>query len=161
MEEGAEMMTINQAADYIILRLDEGGEALNNLKLQKLLYYVQAWHLAFYQTNLFPERFQAWIHGPVSRVVYNRFSAYKSLYSEMTYSDIAPGFDPDTIDKKVRLHIDSVLEAYAPFSGSELEDMTHNEEPWIVARQGYKPSDRCEVEIDELLMGAYYRKRLK
>jgi len=40
---------INLVCDYIIQRVLTGGEKLNVLKLQKLLYYVQAWHLAFYK----------------------------------------------------------------------------------------------------------------
>jgi uncharacterized phage-associated protein len=160
MEEGTKMITINDAADYIILKLDAGGEAITNLKLQKLLYYVQAWHIALHEEVAFPGRFQAWIHGPVSRTVYNRFCASKSLYSEITVSDITPGFNPEVIDQRRRFHIDRVLDAYAAFSGSELEEMTHNEEPWRAARQGYRPSERCEVDIDETVMGSCYRQRL-
>lgn len=155
------MVTINQIADYIILKLNFGGETVINIKLQKLLYYVQAWYLAFYNERLFPERFQAWVHGPVSRTIYNRFAPAKSLYSEIYLKDVTPGFELNSLDPKIRQHIESVLEAYTPFSGSELESMTHRETPWIAARSGYSPSERCEVEIDEELMGSYYRQRIK
>ena len=81
-------MNINDVCDYIILQLSEAGEYLNNLKLHKLLYYVQAWHLAFYGERLFDGGFQAWIHGPVNREIYDRFKETKSLYSEVDENDI-------------------------------------------------------------------------
>ena len=42
-------MDLNDVCDYIIVKLDDGGESLNLLKLQKLVFYVQAWHLAFFK----------------------------------------------------------------------------------------------------------------
>ena len=76
------MITINEVCDYIIFRLkSEGKGSLNHLKLQKLLYYVQAWHLAFYgETFSLMENFKAWIHGPVNRTIYNRFKKILSTF---------------------------------------------------------------------------------
>lgn len=155
------MATVNQVCDYIILMCQTGGERLNLLKLQKLLYYVQAWSLAFSGKPLFDGKFQAWVHGPVNREIYDRFAATKTLYSAIDESDMTPDFDPDTISKEDRLHIDNVLEVYAPLSGSDLEAQAHNEEPWIEARKGFRPTQRCEKELDENLMAAYYQKRIK
>jgi uncharacterized phage-associated protein len=155
------MPTINTVCDYIILMCRSGGEHLNLLKLQKLLYYAQAWNLAFFEKPLFDGKFQAWVHGPVNREIYDRFSNAKTLYSEVDVTDITPDFDPEKIPEDVRLHINNVLEVYAPFSGSDLEAQAHDEEPWIIARGDCRPTQRCENELDERLMGEYYRKRLK
>jgi len=155
------MITANNACDYIVTMLDEAGEELNLLKLQKLLYYSQAWHLAFYSKPLFGEKFQAWIHGPVCRPIYNRYSATKSLYSSVSLSDISSPFDLKSIPVAARRHIDCVLEAYAKYTGAQLEDMTHSEDPWKQARKGCRPSERCEVELDEKIMGDFYRARLQ
>jgi len=46
---------------------------LSHLKLQKLLYYIQSWHLVFFDKKLFDDDFQAWVHGPVSRKIYDTF----------------------------------------------------------------------------------------
>lgn len=154
------MATINQVCDYIILMCQEGGERLNLLKLQKLLYYTQAWNLAFSEKPLFDGKFQAWVHGPVNREIYTRFAGLKSLYSAVDETDISAGFSPDQISPEERLHIDNVLEIYAPFSGSDLEAQTHSEEPWIRARGSCKPTERCETELDEAFMGEYYKQRL-
>ena len=58
-------------------------------------------------------------------------------------------------------HLNDVLEAYAQFRGSQLEALTHSEEPWKEARQGYRPSERCEREISETTMQRYYAARLQ
>lgn len=151
------MIDRNDVCDYIIVKVKEAGVGLNHLKLQKLMYYVQAWNLAFRRTALFEGKFQAWVHGPVNREIYDRFAPKKSLYSEIQDCDARLDFDPESLDEGVRLHIDAVLEAYADFSGSQLEEMTHREPPWIEAREGYRPSQRCEVVIDENRMRDYYR----
>lgn len=155
------MATINQACDYTILMCTDGGEKLNLLKLQKLLYYVQAWHLAFYNKPLFDGKFQAWIHGPVNRQIYDRFAETKTLYSEIGREDMTEGFDPEQIPKEERLHIDSVLEVYAPYTGSELEAQAHVEEPWVQARKGFRPTQRSEAVLDEGLMATYYGSRVE
>lgn len=155
------MYTPNQVADYIIFRLtsDEPSQ-LSNLKLQKLLYYTQAWYLAFTGNTLFKGDFQAWVHGPVNREVYNRFKSTKYLYSSIVAQDIEDKHISSTIDEQTALHINSVLESYAGYSDTQLEGMTHAEDPWIAARKGYRDIQRCEVVIDEKLMETYYRKRL-
>jgi uncharacterized phage-associated protein len=154
-------MTINDICNYIIVKVKDAEAGLNNLKLQKLLYYVQAWHLAFYHEPQFAGKFQAWIHGPVNREIYDRFADTKSLYSEITIKDVPADFDLDSLPESERMHIDSVLEAYAPFRGFELEEMTHNEEPWIEARKGCRSTERCETEIKEETMQRFYAGRIK
>lgn len=152
--------TIDRAADYIIARLAEAGGGLTVLKLQKLLYYAQAWHLAFRNAPLFRGGFQAWIHGPVNRDIYDRFKGSKMLYSGISERDVTPSFTADSVPFEDRAHIDSVLEVYAAFSGTELEVMTHQEEPWMTARGGLRDTERCEALIDESLMQRYYSARI-
>ena len=154
------MATIDDVCDYVIVKLTEGRETLNVLKLHKLLYYVQAWSLAFGQGRAFPGWFQAWVHGPVSREVYDRFLARKGMYSWMTMEDVRPGFDPLALPEAERAHIDGVLEVYGGLTGDQLEEMTHREEPWLNARKGLAPAARSERPISEDDMAEYYGKRL-
>lgn len=153
-------MDIFDAIDFIIDRAENSDFSLTNLKLQKLLYYCQAWHLAFYERPQFDEKFQAWIHGPVSRRVFDRFSTNKSLYSTIKKTDIRPTFSMDSIEAHDRTHILTVLESYADFSDTDLEEMTHQEKPWIEARKGYSSNERCEKVISEETMKTYYASRL-
>jgi uncharacterized phage-associated protein len=155
------MHAINQIADFIIFRLtSEDVAGIPNLKLQKLLYYVQAWHLAFYQKPFFDGKFQAWIHGPVNREIYDRFKENKLLYSTVDCDDLLDRNINETIDEKTQEHINNILESYARFSGTELEIMTHREDPWFEARKGFPPMERCENEISEQTMKSYYGNRL-
>jgi len=47
------LITVSKIADYFISVANETGSYLSNLKLQKRLYYAQAWHLALYGISLF------------------------------------------------------------------------------------------------------------
>jgi uncharacterized phage-associated protein len=153
-------MNIHDVCNYIILKTKNAGEGLSLLKLQKLLYYSQAWHLAFYNERLFLGKFQAWVHGPVSREIYDRFSNTKSLYSEVTVNDVPDDFDLNRVPEDKQNHIDDILEVYAKYRGSQLEELTHREEPWVEARKGYRSSERCEKEISENTMRRYYAERI-
>ena len=154
------MTDINDICDFTIFRLVESGVSLNNLKLQKLLYYHQAWSLALRNETLFDGKFEAWVHGPVNRAIFDRFSDSKSLYSVVAKPDIRPEFDESTIETEPKLHVLSVLEAYGDFADTQLEDMTHREEPWIEARNGIPQNQRCETEIREDTMRRFYAKRV-
>ncbi len=153
------MATIDDTCDYIISKTEQDGLSL--LKLQKLLYYCQAWFLAFGKGPLFDGKFQAWVHGPVSRHVYDRFKDSKYLYSSVSTDNINPGFSYDNLKAGEKAHIDAVLGVYASFTGDQLEEMAHREVPWITARGGIPLHERCEREIDENVMEDYYKARLK
>lgn len=152
---------LHAVCDYIIRRVRTAETSLNLLKLQKLMYYVQAWSLAFYGTPLFVGRFQAWVHGPVNRELYDRFAATKYLYSDIEISDCRPDFSDEQLTSDARMHIDSVLDSYAGFTGDQLEQMTHQEKPWVDARKGFQPYERCERLIAEETMQSYYSARLQ
>ncbi|MBK8817324.1 MAG: DUF4065 domain-containing protein [Methylococcaceae bacterium] len=154
------MASVHDVADYIIVKIYEPNNGLSLLKLQKLVYYVQAWHLALAGTTMFEGKFQAWVHGPVNRSLYDRFSATHLMYDPVNLNDVRENFDQNALSEPHRLHIDEVLDAYAQFSGPQLERMTHEEKPWLDARGCLKPSERCESEIDENLMKTYYKELL-
>jgi uncharacterized phage-associated protein len=154
------MASRDEIVNYMVAKLAEGGEYLNVLKLHKLLYYSQSWSLAFDRGRLFDGRFQAWVHGPVNRELFDRFRDTKSMYSAVTLEDIPGDFDPQGLDESDRQLVDAVLEVYGPLTGDQLEEMTHREDPWIAARNGLPPSVRSENELDEGLMAGYYKARL-
>lgn len=152
---------INDVADYIILQAtaEESRSSLTNLKLQKLLYYVQAWSYGINQRPFFSngEQFQAWIHGPVNRTIYNRFEQTKLLYSELTMNDRRQ--DAKDLDDDGKEFVDFILENYMKFTGVQLESMTHKEDPWILARKGLDPTARCETIISPESLIKFYGKR--
>ena len=121
-----------------------GGELLTNLKLQKLLYYQQGFHLAFFGTPLFEESVESWMYGPVVPSVYDEYSKYGSASLPVTTQAIT------LTDDEERL-FNEVFDAYREFSAIGLMNKTHSERPWIEA----VPHDRGTV-ITQDSMKAYF-----
>lgn len=154
------MQSVFNISDYLIFSTKvEGRYNLSVLKHQKLLYYVQAWYLAFYGKELFASDFEAWVHGPVNKDIYDRYKDTKYIFSELELSDI---FSADYINlpDEVKLHIDTILDSYAKYTSAELERMTHEEKPWLEARVGLNEYERGNVVIDPKIMESYYKARL-
>lgn len=121
-----------------------GGELLTNLKLQKLLYYQQGFHLAFFGTPLFEESVESWMYGPVVPSVYDEYSKYGSASLPVTTQAIT------LTDDEERL-FNEVFDAYREFSAIGLMNKTHSERPWIES----VPHDRGTV-ITQDSMKAYF-----
>ncbi|OAV70178.1 putative phage-associated protein [Bacteroidales bacterium Barb6XT] len=103
----------------------EMGDFISNLKLQKMLYYMQGFHLAFFDKPLFKEDIVAWQYGPVVPNVYRAFSAFgTSPLSVPDHTEIIQ------LGKKEENMFRSVTEIYGQFSAVRLMDMTHSEPPW-------------------------------
>jgi uncharacterized phage-associated protein len=131
------------------------GDKINNLKLQKLLYYCQAWYLANYDKPLFGDPIQAWVHGPVVPIVFQayKFSGWSPIHLE--YPACMGG---SHLPGHVKAHLDNVLSAYGGFSGWDLERLTHREDPWRIARAGLPPDASSASVISHESMKSYYRR---
>lgn len=144
------MANAQEVARYIVGFFQEAGDPVTNLKLQKLLYYVQGWHLALRGKPAYPDRLEAWIHGPVQPGVYG---VYKNNKWNPIATDVAaPAFEDD-----FKALIDEVLAVYGTDSGYELERRTHLEPPWIGARNGIPPDQDCSNVIPQESMAAYFK----
>lgn len=134
-------------AKYI---LTKNGQ-LTAMKLQKLVYYSQAWSLVWDEAPLFEESIEAWMNGPVIPSLYNLHSG--KYY--VTSNDIAIGNESNLTNNQ-KDTIDHVLEYYGDKSSKWLSDLTHMEEPWINARNGLSPAERGNREITKSAMAEYY-----
>lgn len=145
------MHTVSSVAKYFLsLSDEEAGDTISNLKLQKLLYYAQGFHLALKDNPLFAEPIEAWTHGPVVPVVYQSYKhAGASAISR------PEGFDAAEIDADTRSILDEVREVYGQFSAWKLRDMTHLEAPWIDA---YEAGPSTTIQHSGLKK--YFRTRL-
>jgi uncharacterized phage-associated protein len=76
LKEMNSVLSCFDIANYFIWLANETGSFVSNLKLQKLVYYAQAWHLAIHETALFEEDFEAWVHGPVIPVLYQKYKQF-------------------------------------------------------------------------------------
>lgn len=119
------------------------------MKLQKLVYYCQAWSLVWDEQPLFKEKIEAWQNGPVVREL---FAEYKGCYS---VSSCGKGKISNLEDFQKET-IDSVLKYYGAKSPQWLSDLTHMEKPWQKARRGISDGAHASVEIPLAEMEEYY-----
>lgn len=141
-------------ADYFISLAHETGSLITNLKLQKLVYYAQAWYLALYGIPLFEEDFQAWIHGPVIPELYDKYKSNK-------WRPIEEETKPPNLSVEVEEFLKEVVEAYFDRDAYELELMTHLEEPWINARGDISIDTPSNQVISKESMKIYYQSRVQ
>lgn len=112
----------------------ERGDSITNLKLQKMLYYMQGYWLAIFNKPLFDDEIEAWMYGPVVPEVYYEFKRHGSLSinpeevkcpDNLILSDDEEGIFSD------------IMEEYGQFSAVKLMNMTHNEKPWKSVPTGF------------------------
>ena len=100
------------------------GELMSNMKLQKMLYYEQGFHLAVFGTPLFEENIEAWMYGPVVPAVYE-------VYKDYGYNGIDPGkVEEVSLSDREQALFDEVYKVYGAYSAIGLMNMTHRESPW-------------------------------
>lgn len=156
------MNNIHDIADYLIDKLSYGGKTdLTMLKLQKLLYYAQAWYLVNNNNRLFDGPFQAWVHGPVNRDVFDRFKDTHYLYTVAKPCDKQATYKTENISEEDRRYLDDFLEVYGSSTGTDLERQSHFERPWLEARGNIGPLDACTNEINEEIMREFYSSLLR
>jgi uncharacterized phage-associated protein len=147
-EEENGMASVFDVAKYI---LHHAG-AMTTMKLEKLVYYSQAWSLAWDGKPLFDNDFEAWANGPVCPEL---FHSHQGQYT--VPSDFYDGkghmkaLDSDAIET-----IDAVLRDYGDKDSQWLSDLTHKERPWREARQGVSAGMRSTNIVSKEIMQEYY-----
>lgn len=136
-------------ADFFLAHAARRGQEICNLKLQKLLYYAQGWHLGLFGRPLFPEKFQAWSSGPVIPELYWRWKEFG--IGAVPAAACVRAFPPATAE-----FLNEVTDAYMPFDVWELHWKTRAETPWLAARRG-RTDGPGEEEISEAVMSRYFR----
>lgn len=140
------MATVHDVAAYIL----RSTGATSAMKLQKLVYYSQAWHLVWDEQPLFSERIEAWANGPV---VYELFDAHRGSFT------VGPDWrrgDPEALEPNEVETIDIVLQNYGEMSGRQLSQLTHAEDPWREARGELPSTARSNAEITPAALAEYY-----
>lgn len=141
------MATAYDIAKYI---LDKTGP-ISAMKLQKLVYYSQAWSLVWDDAPLFNNRIEAWANGPVVRDIYE---AHRGLFE--VKSETFAQFAKEDLSASQIETIDTVLKSYGAKSSQWLSDQTHTEDPWRIARYGLGDGERGDREISLASMAEYY-----
>jgi uncharacterized phage-associated protein len=144
------MAQIEDVAAYILAK----AGPMTSMKLQKLAYYSQAWHLVWREVPLFPNEIEAWANGPVVRELYY---LHRGRFSLAGPADI-PNGDPNRLSADEQSVIDTVLQAYGDKPAHWLSELTHNEAPWLNARRqaGLGGGQRGDATIGLDVMYEYY-----
>jgi uncharacterized phage-associated protein len=138
--------TVFDVSKYIL----EKNGAMTHMKLQKLVYYSQAWSLVWDEKRLFEEKIEAWINGPVVPALFQKLKGCFDVSAESVSGNSS---NLDAVQKET---VDSVLEFYGGFSSQYLSDLTHMEAPWKEARTGISEHLRGSEEITAPMMANYY-----
>lgn len=149
---------VDDIARYIINYSNKRGYSISNLKLQKLLYFVQANFLTSYDgIPCFDEKIEAWDFGPVVPQVYREYREYGSgSISPITHvlrrsatglGYVRMRFSDDFIDDDDKELIDEMIEYGAPYTASQLVDITHNQAPW---KRAYMRSFNNEITKESI-----------
>jgi len=134
--------SVFDVAEYIQEKLP----SCTPMERHKLAYYAQGWHVTWEGVPLFPERIEAWEHGPV----------VKALWIAETYGHeraVTP------LPERARRVVDAVLAFYGGFSAAQLRAMTHMEAPWTTARRGLPEGAKSREEIPVGDMRRYFTRR--
>ena len=139
-------LSVHDVAAYI---LEKFKGQMTTWKLQKLVYYSQAWSLVWDERPLFSARIEAWANGPVVPELYK---AHQGQFRV----EIWKRGSFRRLDKEQSETVDSILKYYGRRTGQQLSDLTHREKPWREARRGLGPDERGNTVISLKSMSDYY-----
>ena len=143
---------------FDIAKFFSSKQVMSHKKLQKLVYYAYAWYIALYNESVddintrlcVDTQFEAWVHGPVCRKLYNICSDH--------YGTV-PKYDGELhhlITGELKSYLENIYDTFGKYTGDELESMTHLEMPWQNARDNLLPSVPSKKIISEADMFIYY-----
>lgn len=141
------MAIVDQVAKYVLQLVG----SVTTMKLQKLVYYCQAWSLAWDEVPLFEEDFQAWANGPVCPELFKHHKGH-FIVNESIFADTD---DYDFSDDQIET-IKTVIDYYGDKSPQWLSELTHKEDPWKNARGGCPAGSNCTNVITKESMQQYY-----
>lgn len=141
------MAHVDDVARYILENVDSG---VSTMKLQKLVYYAQAWSLVWDERRLFNSRLEAWANGPICRDLY---TCHRGDFAAR--ADMFPGDSIQLTAEEIDT-IDVVLAAYGHLNGQQLSDLSHSERPRREAREGVADGAPSTNEVSPEVMQDFY-----
>lgn len=147
---------LTEVAQYFIHRANQQPSVITNKKLQKLVYYAQAWSLVLRDQKLFSEEIEAWVHGPAVRSLYGQ-------YKQFGFTGIRENIDPNSfkqLSAEEKSLLDEIWKVYGKFDAGYLEMLTHSEAPWQTARAGIESHQSSSNVISTESMKEFYTQRL-
>lgn len=135
-------------ASYIINKCSD----ITPLALQKILYYSKGFFYAFFNSELYSDECEAWIHGPVYRKIYDKYKEFKgNVIVEKNKYDFE-----NELNEIKREYLDVIIKCFGYYSGNALEKMTHFEIPWLNARKDLLPNESINKIIENEIIKEYF-----
>lgn len=138
---------LNVAEYFLSLQDGDAGNAISNMKLQKLLYYAQGFAMVILEKPLFDDDFEAWEYGPVLRPIYDEYKTYGG--------DALPkpnDFSFEHYSKAEKEFLDEIYNVYGQYSAWALSEMVYKTPPW-------KDTPRNSI-ISKVSMKKYFSTRI-
>jgi len=136
------MKSVFDIAIYFLHRVDrKAGDIISPKKLQKLVYYAQVWSMVLRNQPLFSQATKAWMHGPVVRELWEKYQDYRFNAIPEPETPI-----PDFIPSELEV-LEYTWGRYGELSARQLEEMTHQEAPWQIARKDLPPQQRSNEVV--------------
>lgn len=143
---------------HVINYSNKKDYGISNLKLQKILYFIQAYFLISTPNPCFKERIEAWDFGPVVPEAYREYKQFGSgdiptvthvidFDKEDSWNSIIREYEDDVICEEDKRRIDCVIDQFSDYSATDLVSLTHRQSPWIDA---YVPHMNNEISPDAI-----------
>ena len=145
---------------HVINYSNEQNYGISNLKLQKILYFIQAYFLTTEGNNkpCFNEKIEAWDFGPVVPEAYQEYkqygcgdippiTSYLVFDKENIWNTRRIKFDDAVISETDKTNINKIVDKFANYSATDLVSLTHRQSPWIDA---YTPCQNNEITINAI-----------
>lgn len=147
-------MSYEAAVYYLAEKADKDGVAFSNLKIQKLVYYSQGFHLGIHDSPLFDQEIEAWDHGPVISPLYHSLKGFRSSNIALASLVLCLGIQSaDELSSTQKSVLDMVYDEYGHKHALALRAQTHRESPWLTHSHDGTANgraDQMEITIEEL-----------
>lgn len=161
--------------NFILAQAFSEDIPVSPLKLQKLLYFAQGWHLALADSAIFNEQIECWPYGPVVSSIFHHFKLFgkdpidrkasdvraKKVNGKREYRVVFPIL-PDSLPPQSREVLDTVWESYKDLSAIKLSNMTHSlDGPWRKIYDKYSGFPPAGTDIPMNLIKRYFKSQLE
>lgn len=157
LRKGKPMYHVLDVCRHVINYSNEKNYGISNLKLQKILYFIQAFFLINSPKGeaCFPERIEAWDFGPVVPEAYHEYKQYgggdiPTIDSYFVFDRKDPWssekleYRDDQIRERDRRLMDEVVDRFADYAATDLVKLTHRQAPW---KEAYVPNENQEITV--------------
>lgn len=131
------------------LKLSDSTEELTQMKVMKLLYYIQGTSLVYLGSRMFDNDIVAWKYGPAVEAVHAKYKGQREIVGQVTQSDLDDYAELSNNEKYAEV-LNAVYDNFGEKSAIDLMNMTHQESPW-------KNTEQSNIITDDKMI-AFFKK---